>query len=718
MTSANNKLVSALPGIGGGIFAVVIGSIIFLFSFASFGRQGAVAPSPAAGGMLYILMGLAGFIGSALIAGRRGVKALMALGGVSAASGLALSVFFKEWSAFALIIILAIAVCAAVYALSGASLLFFLGIIGFLIGQGSMIFILCGWKTWAIQGVLFIFCAAITAFPGAVRDKLPMHSWELKKSNSHAIYAVLCLLALTALILLLIHVPDESAAEAIYSSEAKAAQGLARYDIAVEAYDRLIEVDRSYAFAWNGKGDALLALGRKGEAQDCYNRAEEILQSAESKNPFFGSNATGQQPLSDCNCGAGGAKPPEEKPSNEKLPQENEGCKNCSAGSAIRASIISPGDIQTFPRGEAVNFTGLASCGRPPYEYQWASSINGIIGDAESLQRDDLSYGMHTITLTITDAASDTARASIDIGIAEPSVCGNVTPRPKYYPIDTPCDSIWPNASANCTKFEVCHPELDYIVEDAVNCCDGSPIPGAACSYACANSNGSKKRCRGLYIIKAFGPDADYMKGYALFKSCCSGYPECTRTCGLSLAGTCAFSDGANGNVKNLSCNSSVSGPDAWRSDTNMSKNSGSMGLIPTHATVNILQTGVCEDYSAAVTTLLRKAGYSKTEALTAVTGSYRLPLLGEHPGHGYGIVLLPGDTKYHFVDTTGNGEGINLGHVPGYFWFMGCFMGMPVRIKVFDWWVEYCNMTGKYAYNDAGYFMSPRSSCMMGCQN
>ncbi len=75
---------------------------------------------------------------------------------------------------------------------------------------------------------------------------------------------------------------------------------------------------------------------------------------------------------------------------------------------------------------------------------------------------------------------------------------------------------------------------------------------------------------------------------------------------------------------------------------------------------------------------MLRKAGYNSSEVFSTSSTGYDLPLVGDHPGHAYNLVLLPGDTKYHIVDTTGNGDGINLGGVPGYFRFTGCFLGKP----------------------------------------
>lgn len=379
------------------------------------------------------------------------------------------------------------------------------------------------------------------------------------------------------------------------------------------------------------------------------------------------------------------------------------------------AKILHPGDVRTFQRGEPVLFSA-ASCEKGPLSYLWSSSLDGIIGRNESFHRKNLSIGLHNITLTITNSSGSSDYAFADIGIAEPWVCSQVDPRPRYYPLDSPCRDIWPDAQQQCQEIEVCHPGLDWIVSEAVDCCDGSPLSNSACSDACNRSGGDRKKCRGIFLINSFGPDARYMQGYALFKACCSGYPECTRMCDSSLSGTRAFMEGYNENVSKLSCRPEESGISAWHSDTNMSENSATIGLLPTHATVNILQTGVCGDYSAALTTMLRKAGYNKSEAFSTSSSAFDLPLVGDHPGHAFNLVLLPGDTKYHIVDTTGNGDGINLGSVPGYFRFTGCFMGMPSKTRIMDWWMGYCKMISSYSYNDAGGARTPVKEKICGC--
>ena len=380
----------------------------------------------------------------------------------------------------------------------------------------------------------------------------------------------------------------------------------------------------------------------------------------------------------------------------------------------LREEIIAPEDVRTFPQGESILFQAKA-CENEPCQYLWWSDRDGILDSNQSFSRRGMTAGWHSVTLTVTDGSGCASRDSIELGVAPPSACSDVSPLPRYYPVDTPCQGTWPNDTESCQQIEVCHPGLDYIVLDAVRCCNGT-ASSPACAWARAHADGDNKRCRGLYIIRAFGPDAVYMQGYALFKACCSGYPECTRTSWPSLAGTVSFREGFNQNVANLSCRQEEWGVSAWRSDTNMSENSAVLGLFPAHATVNILQTGVCVDYAAALTTALRKAGYNKSEAMVAASLGYDLPLLGDHPGHAYNLVKLPGEEGYHIVDTTGNGEGINPEGLPHYFWFVGNFMNQPVRIRVFDWWVGYCSKISPYGFNDLGNMKTPPSSEICGC--
>ncbi len=51
----------------------------------------------------------------------------------------------------------------------------------------------------------------------------------------------------------------------------------AKYDEAIECFDRVLSLDPKNTHAWNQKGVALRSLGRYDEAIECFNKALEIV---------------------------------------------------------------------------------------------------------------------------------------------------------------------------------------------------------------------------------------------------------------------------------------------------------------------------------------------------------------------------------------------------------------------------------------------------------
>jgi len=49
-----------------------------------------------------------------------------------------------------------------------------------------------------------------------------------------------------------------------------------KYDEAVNAFDRAIELFPRFVIAWYGKGDALRALGRNAEAMTAFAKPKEL----------------------------------------------------------------------------------------------------------------------------------------------------------------------------------------------------------------------------------------------------------------------------------------------------------------------------------------------------------------------------------------------------------------------------------------------------------
>jgi hypothetical protein len=82
--------------------------------------------------------------------------------------------------------------------------------------------------------------------------------------------------------------------------------------------------------------------------------------------------------------------------------------------------IESPHYKSTFEVGEPILFSGTAGTGSEYLtgsELVWTSSSDGIIGYGESFTRDDLSEGIHEITLTAVSEAGETVNYSIPIEV-------------------------------------------------------------------------------------------------------------------------------------------------------------------------------------------------------------------------------------------------------------------------------------------------------------
>jgi hypothetical protein len=226
-----------------------------------------------------------------------------------------------------------------------------------------------------------------------------------------------------------------------------------------------------------------------------------------------------------------------------------------------------------------------------------------------------------------------------DLGPISSIKCGTGT---KYAPPDSPCTLTYPTDTHKieltwtnnqleypCQYIEVCHRDLDYIIEDALDCCSAradstDPLCQEARHLSESSSAGTCKRCVGLYIIKGLGRYARWMREYRSIYHTSSRCPfdNASICIGGCVNGACAYTG---------------------------------VEQAPAEMLINDFRTGICRDYAEAVTTLLRKAGYSQQEVKNFCDGA-----------HCYNLVKFPGDAKWHVVDTTGNTQDINFGTLPG----------------------------------------------------
>ncbi|RLG11015.1 hypothetical protein DRN73_06455 [Candidatus Pacearchaeota archaeon] len=308
-------------------------------------------------------------------------------------------------------------------------------------------------------------------------------------------------------------------------------------------------------------------------------------------------------------------------------------------------------------------------------------------------------------------------------------------------PLDTACNSFWPTTEGqavnvnggsqpSCNLIEVCNPKLDAYVIEAENFCMSDEDIYNQEIYDGLSKEDRLKKCKGLYIIDALGKNKKFMKGYFTPEICCSGSendPVVKSHCkNNSYYGLCDSEEDPisefTSSARQLTCEPFI--PQLfWTSDENISKNTCNLITPPAHAIVDILKTGTCEDYSVVLTTLLRKAGYTKEEVMS-VAGFK----------HVFNLVKFPRDKKYHFVDTTGNGNNIaenviQFGDTPLGKSRVSIDKHVEVSKNIFlniikademdirgNIYYDYCKLPINFCYNDEGMFDCPNASQIYGC--
>jgi len=333
-----------------------------------------------------------------------------------------------------------------------------------------------------------------------------------------------------------------------------------------------------------------------------------------------------------------------------------------------------------------------------PTSYIWKLNDNVIAqGKISSYKIEEI--GSYTIELEIKDSLGLNSKDSLVIHIIDKNKCKETNAL--YFPEDTICNKKWPSRDGeelfvntqdfSCNLVEVCSEEIDPIIEDAIDCCDGSILIDQkkinACLYANKNSNSNSKRCQGLYFVQSLGANAVYMQDYFEAEMCCGGIDVlCNNPSNLYKAKPIPNTESPFNLQKDLRCGASSSDNNGqWVSDFDLTLNNIALTDVPSHVSLTKLSTGTCVDYSFSLTTLFRKAGYAESEVYTV-----------EAPDHAFNIIRLPLDKKYTIVDTTGNNYAIKLGDVP---------YGYP-----------YCENIRK-CYNDNGEHPCPLLTEINGCE-
>ena len=369
-----------------------------------------------------------------------------------------------------------------------------------------------------------------------------------------------------------------------------------------------------------------------------------------------------------------------------------------------RAPFANAGEDKVIPEGSqfildaSKSYDPDGNLPNLPSNYVWYENGERI-GNGANLKK-TFSSGAHTITLQVTDSLGLSSTDEVVISAESKDTCRNTNAI--YVPSDTICNKKWPSNEGetliinskgySCDLVEVCSESLDPAIEEAIDCCDGTPVMSNeartnSCNFANTYSSSNSKRCQALYLIQSLGGNSVYMKDYFEAEMCCRGVTElCSNQRNLYSARPLP---NTGKDLTSLRCNNNPDDnpPGEWISDSKLDLNNIALQDVPAHVSLNVLSTGTCVDYSFSLTTLLRKAGYESDEVYTV-----------EAYNHAYNLVKLPFDNKYTIVDTTGNNDpAMIFGNIPlGY---------------------DYCENI-KTCYNDNGEALCPSFEDIHGCEN
>jgi hypothetical protein len=326
--------------------------------------------------------------------------------------------------------------------------------------------------------------------------------------------------------------------------------------------------------------------------------------------------------------------------------------------------------------------------------YKWYEGDN-LIGDSKVVKNEFL-LGDHDIKLLVTDSEGLTDDDMVKVRIKDKQVCKEIGTI--YFPEDTICNDKWPGGNGkemqinsledSCNLFDVCSPELDYLIKESEECCTTNniikdPRKAAACNFAKTTFK-EIKNCEASYLIKIFGGlAAGPMTGYFDAEMCCKGVKQlCPDRNWLYKA------EPLSGHLEGVKCSNTPSNNPygKWVSNTDLSKNEIALFDAPAEVSVKHIGSGTCTDYSSVLTTLLRKVGFKDNEIYTV-----------EAYDHVYNFIKFDNNVKYHIFDTTGNYEGFVLGNVPS---------GYP-----------YCEEILR-CYNDNGEEICPSNKLIIGCED
>lgn len=174
------------------------------------------------------------------------------------------------------------------------------GILGFIVGYAVDLGIMggiLGLIAWTVPGTLMIAAGLIGWItPKRLASSLPLLNSDLEGVRLAAkilyggLFAGGIIMLMATLFIsgaLFLGFQEENKSDEELFSEATMHESYGKYDSALSVYDRIIARNESNAKAWTRKGHALEKLGRNNEAEESFQRAQQLeaANSAEQNRP-------------------------------------------------------------------------------------------------------------------------------------------------------------------------------------------------------------------------------------------------------------------------------------------------------------------------------------------------------------------------------------------------------------------------------------------------
>ena len=189
----------------------------------------------------------------------------------------------------------------------------------------------------------------------------------------------------------------------------------------------------------------------------------------------------------------------------------------------MQSEINTPMTQDTIHVQDTLAFSANVTGGLPPYQYQWKSSLQGMISDSASFKTDSLSEGTHNIYFTVTDSLGTISQDSIVVVVQNPT---GINTKKSDMPKQFALAQNYPNPFNPSTTIKYSIPKSSKVVIDIYNTLgqkvrelvNGDRNPGYyETTWNGLNSNGEHVPS-GIYIYRITAKSSGASSGFTMSK--------------------------------------------------------------------------------------------------------------------------------------------------------------------------------------------------------